>query len=529
MTNLTGTVNTIDERRSLHGPRRACADDASHQARPERRDIMNDHTRIIETAKRAARRLSRAGSASYQTNLDTIARDAGRGNWAAYVKDPLEVDTEIYSCSVIGGYPAITRGFPPLHLMTSLSTITESPAEIANGEGIVLGIDDDLRTIRSPRRSIVLSTGHPGSGKSMSTVFCTIATSPTSSQIIHDRKGEILAGVLALGLRTGTNMVVVDADDTCTETDIRRVRFNPLHPRFRGRGQEVWSHAMSVASCIIGIPDARKQAFSSLFGLVVMRMDADDSSPTIPRIATELHEHFVDGAGQRLEALRPHASTREAACAMKLLEGFSQEDVDLTVEDVRAAVDRLRVPVMETTAYDDGATLADILANPDRPATVFMLQDPEASNKTVAFEINAMVADALGRIRASQPHAARALQFIIDDAPRMGTSYWMRSVIRDGAPAGTSMLFVYQHLNQRRVALEPWSDYDIRPGRADHVLAFQLRIDDIELSQISRILGHEARVDFEPSSPGNHLLVDRKKAFTMETPFVLPPRRARYR
>lgn len=490
---------------------------------------MNDHTRIIEAAKRAARRLSRAGSASYQTNLDTVARDAGRGSWAAYLKNPVEVDPERYSCSDMGGYPAITRGFPPLHLMTSLSTITDSPTKISNGEGIVLGIDDDLRTVRSPRRSIVLSTGHPGSGKTMSTVFCTVASSPTSSQIIHDRKGEILAGVLALGLRTGTNMVVVDADDACTETGIRRVRFNPLHPRFRGRGQDVWSHAMSVASCIIGIPDARKEAFTSLFGLVVTRMVADDGSPTIPRIASELHEHFVDGAGPRLEALRPHASNREAVRAMKLLEGLSRKDVNLAVDDVRTAVDRLRVPVMETAAYDDGAELADMLADPERPATVFMLQDPETSGRTVAFEINAMVADALGRIRASQPHAARALQFILDDAPRMGTSDWMRSVIRDGAPAGTSMLFVYQHLNQRRVSLEPWPDYDVRPGRADHVLAFQLRIDDIELSQIPRILGHEARVDFEPSSPGSHLLVDRKKAFTMETPFVLPPRRARFR
>lgn len=413
-------------------------------------------------------------------------------------------------------------------MISSLSRITDNTIEISNGEGIVLGIDEDLRTVRSPRRSIVVSTGHPGTGKTMSTVFSTIATSPTSSQVIHDRKGEILSGVIALGLRAGTRMVAIDADGTCVEADIRRIGFNPLHPRFMDRTQSPWDHAMSVVSCITGVADAGMESFKSLFGLVMMRMIGIDGRPAISRIAADLDKHFVNREGRGLDVLRPYASTSVATHAMKVLDSLSRKELDLTVTDMRTAVDRLQTSIPEATEYEDGAELAGVLADSETPWTVFMLQDPDASRPTAAFEVNAMAADALGRIRASQPHATRALQFIFDDAPRMGTSQWMRSVMRDGAPSGTSMLFVYQHLNQRRVALEPWPEYDAEPGHADHVLAFRQIVDEVEISLIGMILGHTAAIVQEPWRPGNHLMIDRTRVTMVETPFVLPPRRPRY-
>ena len=44
--------------------------------------------RMIANAKRAARRLARTRSESYQTCLDIIAASAGRRNWGAFLVEP---------------------------------------------------------------------------------------------------------------------------------------------------------------------------------------------------------------------------------------------------------------------------------------------------------------------------------------------------------------------------------------------------------------------------------------------------------
>lgn len=53
-----------------------------------------DNDKIIASAKKAARRLARASEASYQTCLDTIARNAGRPHWGAFLADPVRHDLD---------------------------------------------------------------------------------------------------------------------------------------------------------------------------------------------------------------------------------------------------------------------------------------------------------------------------------------------------------------------------------------------------------------------------------------------------
>ena len=52
---------------------------------------MDDRARMIESARRLARRNARATGTPYQTCLDEVARALGRAHWAAFTADPVPV------------------------------------------------------------------------------------------------------------------------------------------------------------------------------------------------------------------------------------------------------------------------------------------------------------------------------------------------------------------------------------------------------------------------------------------------------
>ena len=184
----------------------------------ERRNAMNpEQDRMIADAKRAARRLARTRSETYQTCLDIVAASAGRANWSAFLADPASMPT--------------------------------APGRAQ--EGIVLGLDDSGRQIRSARSSVVLCEGSVGVGKLLSTILPTLMRSPTSSQIVNDPKPELLECARLIGYDEDRRILVINPLAASDHPDA--VAFNPLHPAFRS-GDDVASildHASAIASTII--------------------------------------------------------------------------------------------------------------------------------------------------------------------------------------------------------------------------------------------------------------------------------------
>lgn len=171
--------------------------------------------RMIADAKRAARRLTRTCTSSYQECLDMIARHSGHVHWGAYLADPVDVRTPPEDGVEVGALvpkldnspatvPLAVHNPPPPIAPRTFRTI-----ETTGGEGIILGMDE-ARLDRSSRRATVLYVGEPGFGKTMGIVLPTIAMASVASQVIHDPKPELLTAVLSLGVRSHTRMLSLD-------------------------------------------------------------------------------------------------------------------------------------------------------------------------------------------------------------------------------------------------------------------------------------------------------------------------------
>lgn len=494
---------------------------------------MTDNQRMIDAAKRAARRTARRTSVSHQTALDQIARTTGRRNWAAFLSDPTDIQCDAGESSMKDDACTVLMiGDPRPEAVYDLVNTADVPVRLMNGEGIVLGIDEDARTVRSARSSIVVCTGHPGTAKSLSTALCTIASSPDSSQIVYDTKGDLLAATMALSLRSHTNIVILDAEDVCSHESAERVFFNPLHPAFRTRRDDAWSHAMVVATAIVDIPDARRAEHCRLlFALFVARMCGTHGRPSITGMTTEITDHFLRHNGKRLglEGLRIHALTGEARTAMEVMDALPPDELAIVVDDLWTAVHYLRIPVMHPERYDRGGEIATMLSDPARPLSLFLVDTRRTRNAT--RRVHDLALEMTGRIRAALPHRERALQLIIDDAGWMKACAWTAKMARTRAPAGTSVLLVFQHINQRHGA---WNGYDTKAGseRADHVLAFQKRMNQQEMELIDRMLrrGSERTSLPEPHEDGRHIVFDEKDDDhrSLRTTYILPPRRPRW-
>jgi hypothetical protein len=70
---------------------------------------MNPDAKLVAAAQRAARKLSRAEGASYQSCLDRVARQAGRRNWGDFLAGPTAVDGTADAAAAEPDFAAISR------------------------------------------------------------------------------------------------------------------------------------------------------------------------------------------------------------------------------------------------------------------------------------------------------------------------------------------------------------------------------------------------------------------------------------
>ena len=116
---------------------------------------MND--KILAAAKKAARRMARATGTSYQTCLDTVAQQAGRAHWSAFLADPVDVSVRQMHAASEGQTDAVHQEQMDVSKQPLRDVVIEEP----NEETIAALLKDAsfksrvLRMLKGPERGIV--------------------------------------------------------------------------------------------------------------------------------------------------------------------------------------------------------------------------------------------------------------------------------------------------------------------------------------------------------------------------------------
>lgn len=402
---------------------------------------------LVADAKRAARRLARTQSETYQSCLDIVAQAAGRRNWSAFLQDP--VDVRFLDRATTGGIagPVDDTAFHP-----------------GGGDGIVLGADDDRRLVRSSRQSSVICIGAVATGKTRGVVLPTVVASPQSSQLIHDIDGVILSHVISTGCRNHTRMIVLDplGPPRVMAGTVERIGFNPLHPACRLPGDTPWEHAVRVARCLIPRSDGYFEEMGRrlLAAIMCHLMEVPTEIPPLPgregpRIASlpavidwmialprqgDLSKGFrqafeaADAAGASGEILREFS-------AMTLMSPNERSGIMGTADKgLLIAKNREMRTFLDPEQSEQGATLLLSFEDIAMPVTAFIMA--QRAIAPAQATLTGLIIEMVGQRRARQGPSHRSLQILLDEAGILPPTTMVRDALRDGAPAGVSILVV---------------------------------------------------------------------------------------
>lgn len=521
--------------------------------------MLKSSDRIIDDAKRAARRLARTRSETYQSCLDLVARDAGRAHWKAFLVDPVDLrapspsgdpsDTSPDRADFVVNDPlpdihgAIARSHGGSSFATESRTAQPGPG---NGEGIVLGVlgmpDGESRTLRSARSSIVLCVGEPGTGKTMGVLMPTIADSPDASVLIHDPKPEILSAIEALGLRKGSTLVVLDPLNASSNR-IERIAFNPLHQAFRLPNETLHAHALRIAIVMMPpensiISDYVRKGRDVLTGIIAYLMRHPDEIPSdgrstrcvasLPAVDDWLTLAHSGGISETFD----RAATKtmgdddmvDTHAAFSMLASMSSYDAAAVVGAVgRGLLQTRNVQVrayLDPTDARSGAAVVDALADASRPTTAIIMNDQR--NAPAVSKLTALAMEMIGRWRATRGSSTRSLQILVDEANKIEPVPWIGDVMRDGPPPGTAILLVAQ--NPERLRLSPEHGPEgTNPLRVQHVVDMRHASADGDLL-LGRLLGRNTVTLNPHRRSGTQRLVDAGCSCELRTPFLFPPR-----
>ena len=184
--------------------------------------------KMLAAAKKAARRMARATGTPYQSCLDTIAQQAGRKHWAAFLADPIDIldrteelppehepaGNDKLEAFSIQNHLQVTerkddletskRDRPPSLASRLLRRIFSNERKIVQrskearilmpnnalkrgNPGIPLGTSVDNRyTLQLGETLPVLAMAPPGSGKTAGLIIPTIVTCDADTLVIHD-------------------------------------------------------------------------------------------------------------------------------------------------------------------------------------------------------------------------------------------------------------------------------------------------------------------------------------------------------
>jgi hypothetical protein len=525
--------------------------------------MKKSNEKIIGDAKRTARRLARTRTETYQSCLDLVAREAGRVNWSAFLADPVDLRVpdlpervmEESGMSATGsrfivndplrdvdGEIAKRHGGSP-----AASEVRTPRPRPGHGEGVILGvlnmINGESRTLRSARSSIVLCVGEPATGKTMGVLLPTIAGSPDASMLIHDPKPEVLSAIVALGLRTESRVVVLDALDA-SKGPMERIAFNPLHPSFR-LPDEGWSaHARRVATIMMpsekrGLSYFVERGRDVLAGIISYLMRLPDEVPSDGRngrriaslpavdewLALAYSQGISETFGRAAARTLSDGDMREAHVAFSTMERMGHNDLVGIVGTVARSL--LQVRNVQVRAYldpaeaRDGASLVDALTDPGRTTTAIIMNDLRHAESVSV--LTALAIDMVGRWRSAQGPSARSLQILIDEANKIMHVPWIGEIMRDGPAPGTTVLLISQ--NPERLRLSPEDDNEETVAlRVQHVV--DMRHASPEGDRMLRNLVGRDVVALDPERRhGRQRLVDADGFCELTTPYLFPPRR----
>ena len=403
-----------------------------------------EQDRMIADAKRAARRLARTRPESYQACLDIVAASVGRSNWSAFLVDPAPM-------------PA-----PP-------SDTTE---------GIVLGLDDSGRWIRSSRSSVVLCEGATATSKLLTTVLPTLMGSPTSSQIVNDPKLELIECARLIGYTEDRRILIVNP--LAPPNHPGAVAFNPLHPAYRGDGiTDILRHAEAVSSTIVLTSQGSLKYFEDkareLLAAIITHLSLhpedipeNHDQPVGSRIASlpavidwTSRVFYEDGrfSSHKIDSLaEPIAMNKNIQGAEGVRRNFKIMR-DMALNERTAILGTMNKSLlflknhtvrswMDPINPDDGATIIQALDDPEKPTSIFLQSDLGTAITTAPAR--SLLIDAIGRWRTHKGPSSRSLQFILDEATsHLPPSPWLDDVLVSGAPSGTSVLLVMQGFEER--------------------------------------------------------------------------------
>lgn len=495
--------------------------------------MSKTHETLVADAKRAARRLARTRSDSYQACLDIVAQAAGRRNWSAFLLDPVDVRPHDEAADTGTEAPG---GFADFHP--------------GSGEGVVLGADGDRRLVRSARRSTVICIGAEAAGKTTGVVVPTIAASPQSSQLIHDLGGSILARVAEAGHRDHTRMVLLDPLGTMPAVGpgTERLAFNPLHPSCRLSGETPWEHAMRVALQLIPRRGDYFQEKSRLMLAAIMchiievpgdippRPDGGERIASIPAVIDWIMGLFeggdishgfkraievADAAGASGEILREFS-------AMVIMAPNERSGILGTIDQgLIVAKDKQMRQFLDPEQPERGAALVQAFEDADRPVTAFI--SGERWSSAVQSTISGMIVDTIGRRRAQLGPSHRSLQILLDEAaalPRIGV---IGDALSDGAPAGISILAVFTNAQASKPTVEQHGGLSWMSAAAhsalDHVMVFG-RPRTLALDRISTMIGQTVTPETLAGEQGQHAVCDDDGIRILATPFGQETNRA---
>ena len=510
--------------------------------------ISND--KMISDAKRAARRLARRCTSSYQACLDTVAEQAGRRNWSGFlagpveVRTPTDVETAVARVSVAVTVEAVEAAAGDAKKAPPQSG--DIVISLKSGEGIVLGMVDG-RLLRSARTAVVVCAGAPGTGKTMGVVVPTMLLSDHASQLILDTKPELLQTLLSMGGRTSSRIVSLDPLGDSSPDGVERLAFNPLHPDFREKRDDGWGHAMSLIGALMsphgdGFGYFEEMAVEMFAAAAIYLGHFPDQIPpngrsyriaSLPAIIDWLNElqPYDDDrlsmsqkllfAADKCSGIAALENARLGFLRVRNMAGKEAAGVFGTVYQALLVVnnDAMRA-YLDPVEPEDGAKLLTMLADRRRPTTAFMVSQPRYAGLS---SLHAVCVDVIGNWRSRQGSRARSLQIIIDEAARLGQSSFIRHVMRNGSPAGITVLLVEGNFNKDRHA-KRWQGRVTDKIGADHVLSFSNWVSDHDLSTVGELIGRDVAKDELIAGHDLHRLVERDDTRFVITPCMFPKR-----
>jgi hypothetical protein len=463
---------------------------------------MTTSERFISDAKRAARRLARVSASTYQECLDQVARESDRANWGAFLADPVDVRAERVAIDAKPELPNVDPRFvvqdpgPPL-------------AQPPGSNGIVMGLEMDGTPVSSGNEAIVLCFGPPMTGKSLGVVAATIEDSSEASIVVHEPHPSILAAIIGGKMRGHARTVLMSPLDEGPNW-LNRISFNPLHPRFRLRGETTLGHATRVASVLLPSRDGdyfTSLATRSMAGFMCLLMERPDIIPAdgrpghrIASLPAVLEWMTAMSRSGLSEGLRQAAALCDGVASLQGARDRILPLVDMPNKErsgVLGTVDQGLLVTksadvrrhLDPARADDGAEALDALEDAFRATTV-VVTTPARFRPAVA-NLSALAIDCLGRWQAERKAGGRQMRILIDEASSLRPVPWIREIMRQGAPRETCLLIVDDRLDAHALR-NGWLGSSVEAGmRVDHVIDHSLADVPAERSIVSSLIGRD--------------------------------------